>query len=176
MLLFGQVSDHVVQLVLTAVNSATLVVLLWYSLETRRLRVAAQEQLEALAKPCLTLSADLRQPDDAILSMYEAVGNTIARSNEGNFAVQNIGSGIALNVRYVFNQLDTNGRKTSDDQRYLQSVAPGQPVRMPEPINAFQGSYAVVFNFESIGGKAYRSTVQLTNRVLTAFKFESIRP
>ncbi len=93
----------------------------------------------------------LRNESDAILSRNNAVGNTVVRSDQGNFIVQNIRNGVALNVLYTFNSLD--GRKTSKDPSYLLNVLPGQPVTLPEPINAFPGDIELTFHFESIGGK-----------------------
>ena len=60
MLTSEPVSDHHIQLGILIVGSLTFVALIWYAVETRRLRLAAQDQLEALAKPCLSLWADLR--------------------------------------------------------------------------------------------------------------------
>ena len=54
---------------------------------------------------------------------------------------------------------------------YLVNVVPGQPVTLPQPINAFPGKFELAFQFESIGGKRYRSTVTVNDYVLTDFRF-----
>ena len=163
------------QLALTAVNTATLLALLWYSFETRRLRIIAQDQLEALAKPCLTLWADLRNQTDAILSMDQAVGNTVIRTNDANFVVQNIGNGAALNIRYVFKALDADSRCPKDSPSYIQALLAGQKAALPEPINAFAGNYQLILRFEGFGGKAYESAVTLNGHVLVGFRFRPLR-
>jgi hypothetical protein len=89
------------------VGFAALAVLIWYAIETMKLRMAAMEQVESMAKPCLTLWADLRDPTDAILEMHDAVGVMVVRGSDAQFVVQNIGTGIALNVSYYFRSLDT---------------------------------------------------------------------
>jgi hypothetical protein len=168
------VSDNHIQLGILIVASLTLSALIWYALETRRLRIAAQDQLEALAKPCLTLWADLRDPSDAILSMHQAVGNTIIRDEGGRFVVQNIGNGVALNVRYTFRTLDPDGRKPSEEPNYFLNILQSQKTMMPEPVSAFPGSYELCFHFESIGGRVYRSTIRFDQQVLTDFKFDAV--
>jgi uncharacterized membrane protein YsdA (DUF1294 family) len=55
-------SDHAIQLVLMVVNTLTLIVLLVYTWETRKIRKAAWQQVESSAKPCLTLWSKLRDP------------------------------------------------------------------------------------------------------------------
>jgi hypothetical protein len=152
------------------IATLTFLALVWYAIETWRLRIAAQNQLEALAKPCLTLCARLRNASDAMLPSNDAVGNTVVRSDQGNFVVQNIGNGVALNVRSVFKSLDPD-RRTSSEMSYLVNVVPGQPVTLPQPINAFPGKFELAFQFESIGGKRYRSTVTVNDYVLTDFRF-----
>jgi hypothetical protein len=99
-------TDHQIQIAALVVNVAALVALVVYVLETRRIRQAAQDQIEGLAKPCLTLFAKLRDPDEAILEMNGAVGGTVVADNDGNFVVFNIGTGVALNVNYQFRNLD----------------------------------------------------------------------
>jgi len=168
------VTDHDIQFTLIVINSATFIALIWYSFETMRLRRAAQDQLEALAKPCLTLWADLRNQADAILSMNQAVGNTVVRADDANFVVLNIGNGVALNVQYVFRRLDADAQRVRDDPSYLQTVLAGKNVTMPEPVNAYAGNYELIFQFESLGGVSYQSVVTLNGHVLVGFRFKRI--
>src|SRR6266700_4792293 len=99
--------------------------LFWYVIETRQMREAAQQQVEAsqeliraataqvegMSKPCLTLWAELRNSADAALERYNVAGTVIAASDDGNFVVQNIGNGNALNVRYEFTNPDDSANR-----------------------------------------------------------------
>jgi hypothetical protein len=153
------------------VGFAALAVLIWYAIETMKLRMAAMEQVESMAKPCLTLWADLRDPTDAILEMHDAVGVMVVRGSDAQFVVQNIGTGIALNVSYYFRSLDTPQRPGTP--HYLFYVLRDQKIKLPEPMNAtpYAGNCEAVFRFQSIGGKRYQSTITMNNRVLTQFAF-----
>jgi hypothetical protein len=157
------------------VGLGALAVLIWYAIETMKLRKAAMEQVESMAKPCLTLWAKLRDPADAILDMHGAVGAMVVRGSDAQFVVQNIGTGIALNVSYQFKTLDAPQRP--DQPRYLFYVLLGQPVQIPETLNAspYAGNSEVIFRFQSIGGKWYQSTVTMNNRVLTKFEFHPLK-
>jgi hypothetical protein len=150
-------------------------VLIWYALETMKLRKAAMEQVESMAKPCLTLRAKLRNAADAILDMDDAVGAMVVRGEDAQFVVQNIGTGIALNVSYQFRSLDTPERP--DHPRYLFYVLLGQPVQLPETLNAspYVGNCEALFRFQSISGRWYQSTVTMSRHVLTKFDFRPIK-
>jgi len=164
-----------IQVVNCIVAVVALFVLIRYTAETRRIRESAQEQVESMAKPCLTLWAKLRDPTDAILDMHDAVGAMVVRGSDAQFVVQNIGAGIPLNVCYYFRAPDTAERP--EKPGYLFYVLLGQPVQLPEPLNAtpYAGNCEVVFRFQSIGGRWYQSTVTMNNRVLTKFAFEAIK-
>ena len=52
---------------------------------------------------------ELRDGADAILEMNGAVGNIIARPDQGSFIIaEDLGNGAALNVRYRFSRPDDN--------------------------------------------------------------------
>lgn len=74
--------------------------LIWYCIETRRIRIAATGQLEALHKPCLTFVATLREQTDAVLDMGDARGTLILDFDSGSAMFINIGNGPAVNVEY----------------------------------------------------------------------------
>ena len=139
-----------------------------------KLRKAAMEQVEGMAKPCLALRAKLRNAADAILDMDDAVGAMVVRGEDAQFVVQNIGTGIALNVSYQLRNLDAPQRP--DHPRYLSYVLLGQPVQLPETLNAspYIGNCEAVFSFQSISGRWYRSTVTMNRHVLTKFDFRLI--
>ena len=100
----------------------------------------------------------------------------MASGDDGNFVVQNIGTGVALNVIYHFGNLDSPSARRRD-RSYFVNVLQGQKIRMPEPMNAsmFSGNCEVVFCFESIGGGHCQSTVTMNNHVLTAFEIKAIK-
>ncbi len=62
------------------------------------------EQVEGLSKPCLTLWSDLRNQKDAMFENGGAIGSTKARDDQGDFVVQNIGNGFAMNITIDFRQ------------------------------------------------------------------------
>lgn len=158
------------------VGVLTLGVLFWYAWLTMKLKNAATEQVEAMAKPCLTIWAKLRSPVEAIQNIHGAVGGTVVRTDDGTFVAENIGTGVALNVTYRFNNLDAPDRNRLQEKSYLLNVLPRQRIAMPEPVNAsrYSGNCEVIFSFESIGGRHYQSTVTLNNKVLTAFRLKAV--
>jgi hypothetical protein len=168
-------SDYAIQIVLMVVNTLTLIVLLVYTWETRRIRKAAWQQAESAAKPCLTLWSKLRDPSEAILETDGAVGNTKARGDDATFVVHNIGTGVALNVNYFFRSLES-GRAADPSKRYFVSVLAGQKIAMPEPMNtsSYCGECELVFQFESIGGIKYQSLIRMNHHVLTQFDFRAL--
>jgi hypothetical protein len=103
------------------------------------------------------------------------VGAMVVRGSDAQFVVQNIGTGIALNISYYFRTLDTN--QHPEKPGYLFYVLQGQPIQLPEPLNAtpYAGNCEVVFRFQSIGGRWYQSTTTINNRVLTKFTFETVK-
>jgi hypothetical protein len=176
-----------IQVSLLIVQILGLLALIWYVYETFKLRKAAQrqveisqglieaamDQVEGLSKPCLTLCGELRDDMDTIVGMHGAVGRTTARADQGHFIVQNIGNGVALNVRYRFNPVgESDGRSRSNTSGYLQNVLAGQRISMAELVTAFNGDYEVSFLYQSIGGRQYLSVVTMNSRVLTGFEFE----
>jgi len=168
----------------------TLVVIAWYTYETKKIRKAAQDQVtasqellraandqaEGVAKPCITLWSDLRNPTDTLLNMHQAVGGTIVRDNRGDYVIVNIGNGLALNVEYVFNVVHESGPIKEIARSYLQSVAPNQMITLALPINAHVGDHHFVFRFQSLGGRWYESAVRVKSKVLTDLAFRPMPP
>jgi|SRR5579859_327336 len=169
------------------VQSLAFIGLIWYAIETMKIRLAAQRQVEAsldlvkaataqvegMSKPCLTLWGDLRDGNDVILEMHRAAGNIVARADQGSYVVQNIGNGVALNVRYRFTRPNTPDRPR--DMRYVPNIFPTMKVTLVETLGGYNTEHAVAFDYESIGGRRYRTTIQLNHHVITAFVFEEVR-
>jgi len=135
-------------------------VLIWYAFETMKLRRVAMEQVESMAKPCLTLSAELRDQADAILDTGGAVGNMVIKSNDAQFLVQNVGTGMR-----------------PDNPRYLFYMLVNQRVQLPEPINAspYVGNCEAVFRYQSVSGRWYQSIVTMDNHVRAKFDFRPLK-
>ncbi len=166
--------------------------LVWYCLETWKLRkasdeqvkasqrliTAAMDQVEGLAKPCLTLTSALRDFADANMGLG-VMGNTVAAGNIGDdFFVQNIGNGVALNVMFdIIYQGEYPQNFPQRKQRYLQNVLAGEKVDMLVPMNAYRsGEFIVLFHYQSIGGRGYESRITMNGHVLTDFRFGQLDP
>jgi hypothetical protein len=169
------------------VQALALVGLVWYTFETYRLRKsserqveisqdlinAAMAQVEGLSKPCLILLPDLRDGADTILEMHGAVGSTRVGRDQGRFVVRNIGNGVALNVSYRMERLEG---ALPVETRYIHTVPATEKVTMIETLNHYDREVLVVFEYESIGKRRYRSTIDMNHHVLTKFRFMELDP
>ena len=169
-------SDHSIQLYTLIVQALALFGLVWYAIETLRLRKAAQEQVEAsnnqvegLSKPCLTFVGDYREGADTILAMHDATGNIIAARYNGNYLITNMGSGVALNIRYQFTRPNL-----PTEPRYIPHLAATGRASLVEPYAAYNAEHQVTFDYESVGGRKYRTTINLNHHVITSFHFEQL--
>lgn len=186
------VSDHHIQLLMLVVQALAFGGLVIYCLETWKLRkasetqvkvsqdliTAATDQVEGLAKPCLTLESDLRDASDAIMGIG-VVGNTVAAGKTGDdFFVRNIGNGVALNVTFdIIYTGEYPDRFPKRKGRYLQNVLAGEKVNMLTPMNPYRsGEFIVLFHYQSIGGRAYESKITMNGFVLTDFRFGQLLP
>lgn len=129
-----------------ALQCVALGVLVWYALETLRIRKASQEQAEAVQRPCLTLATAARGYEDAVLDMGGAVGGMIVGSHEGNVALWNVGSGPAINARYRFKPIDPpHAANVACSNGYLQIVLARETFVMPVARKGLQNlQYEVV--------------------------------
>jgi hypothetical protein len=168
------------------VQGLALIGLTIYCFETYRMRRAAQaqievshrllqvslDQVEGLSKPCITFWAQLREGGDVIMEMHGASGNLIARPDGGSYVVNNLGSGLALNVRYYFTR---NGGDQNRSWRYIPTIPATAKVALVETLGFYNGEHEAAFEYGSIGGRNYRSTITLNHHVITSFRFEEIR-
>lgn len=176
-------SDHSIQLTMLVVQMLGVIGLGIYCLETCKIRKASQaqvgasqkliraalDQVEGSLKPCVAFVATLRDAADAILEMDEAVGNLVVQADQGSYVIQNIGTGAALNLRYFFSRPNVDRH-----WRYLPAVLAGQRVSLIESLNLFNDEHVATFEYESIGSRTYRSTINLNHHVITAFQFEEV--
>jgi hypothetical protein len=101
----------------------------------------------------------------------DAVGSLEIDDIDVNFLMQNIGTGVALNVTYFF-RVDSKPHR----ERYAPIVRAGARQQLPEvtTVNHYSGKYEVVFNYESISGRKYQSIVSLNKRIMTRFDFKAL--
>jgi len=125
-----------------------------------------------MSKPCLALLGELRDGTDAILDMHGAVGNIVARADGGSYVVINMGNGVALNVRYRFTR--ANDIPVPREQRYVPNIFPTAKVTLVETLGGYSAEHDVTFDYESIGGRKYRTTIHLNHHVITSFSFAEV--
>jgi hypothetical protein len=167
-------SDHCIQLLALAVQTLALIGLGIYCIETYKIRKASIGQIESQANPCITFWAQLRDGADAILAMHGATGNLVAQPDGGSYVIQNLGNGLALNLRYRITrnipELEVNQR----EWRYIPTIAATARATLVETLGGYNMEHEATFEYESIGGRNYRSTIALNHHVITSFKFEEI--
>jgi hypothetical protein len=130
------------------------------------------DQVEGASKPSIAFAARLRDATDVILEMDRAVGNLIVQPDQGNYVIHNIGNGAALNLRYFI----TRNEVAEPRWRYLPALLAGQSATLVETLGGYNAEHAATFEYESLGARRYRSTITLNHHVITAFKFEEIKP
>jgi hypothetical protein len=104
----------------------------------------------------------------------EPLGNVVARPDGGSYVVQNIGNGVALNVRYRFTR-PNNDPSNSRDPRYVPNIVPTAKVALTETLSHYDARHEATFDYESLGGRKYRTTIQLNHHVITSSHFEEIK-
>jgi hypothetical protein len=115
----------------------------------------------------------LRDGADAILEMHGATGNLVARPDGGSYVIHNVGNGLALNLRYYITRNDPQLDAPANRRwRYIPTVPATAHVALVETVGGYGGEHEATFEYQSIGGRTYRSTVKLNHRVITSFKFE----
>lgn len=122
---------YIAGIVSAGVATIGLIVLALYAYDTRQLRVATNEQVEATIKPCVVLGPEL--------------GND---SNGAPLFIRNVGVGVALNVRW---------RYTDDDHPWQEfpALGPGESLRVSFLIRDVINNGAVECEFESLSGTRY---------------------
>jgi len=149
--------------------------LVWYSIETWKIRITSQAQLEALHAPCMTFKATPRDEGEAILEMNEARGAMVFDFIAGSAVLMNIGTGPAVNISYVFTPLDEgNIMQTDGYVPFLPAHASASiPVSRTSLVNS---NYSCVILYESLSQTHYSTTVTIRNLVLTPpLRFETAR-
>ena len=150
-----------------------LFVLILYARDTRKIRQASQEQVESLQKPCLMLKTSLRDFNDAVLEVGGNVGGTILAFHEGNAVLENIGSGLAINVLYEMQPIEAPpDQNVARPNGYLQSIPPNTNLELPIPRGTFQTrSYEFTTTYESLSGRRYQTKIGIDDLVVSSSDF-----
>jgi len=171
------------------VSIATLGVLIWYTIETFKLRKsaeaqiklsgdmlrAASDQAEGTSKPCMTIRQTLRDASQTLLHMDDAVGGVVIDDESGKYVAINVGNGLALNVSYFFKyRREANDPWTKVTGSYLPNVLPNQKIMIALMVNAHAGDHQITFLFQSLGGRWYESTLLIRSRVIIDFGFQQL--
>jgi len=162
------------------VSAVTLGFLIWYAIETWKLRKtadkqivvshdllrAANDQAEAASKPYITIRQKLRDATHTLLDMDGALGGSVVKDEGGQYVAVNVGNGIALNVSYFFKiRKDEDQPWKKIAQSYLQTVQLDQPAQLALMLNAYPGDHQITFLFQSLGGRWYESVIVIRSRV-----------
>jgi hypothetical protein len=173
--------DHSVQLLMLVIQTLALIGLTIYCIETYRMRTAAQkqlrnsmDQLESYSKPCVTFWSELRRGEDVILQMHGASGNLVARPDGGSYVIHNLGNGLELNLRYYITGNNPRLDQDPNRWRYIPTVPATARVTLIETLGYFNQQHEATFEYSSIGGRRYRSTITLDHHVITSYRFEEI--
>jgi hypothetical protein len=125
--------SYVAQIVTSVIGILGFGALVFYAVDTRRMRIAAQEQVEASIIPCVLITADPQK-----------------LGTEGAIRIENIGAGPALNIRWAFwKDLTWNSLPALEAKKSRSA-----PFLLKEILN---NDKAVVCEFESLSGTKYRT-------------------
>jgi hypothetical protein len=153
------------------VSLLTLGGLVWYVCETRRIRLASQQQLEALRRPCLVVCARLRDPNDAIMRPDSPL--LVVAPHEGLVALMNIGTGPAFNATYQLIPLDEGVRHPSS--HHLVHVLNHEANPVPVPIQTVSnGNWTIRLTYESISKTLYETKTTIESGVLIGVQHRQI--
>jgi hypothetical protein len=171
------------------VSASTLGVLVWYAIETFKLRKAAEgqitvsrnllraanDQAEGASKPYITIRAKLRDTSRTLIAKDGAVGGSVVFDETGHYQAVNVGNGIALNVAYFFKARPDSDRPWEKKaQSYLQTLQLDQPAQLALLINAYPGDHEITFLFQSLGGRWYESIIRIESKVPTDSRFRQL--
>lgn len=113
-----------------------LIGLVVYACDTRKLRVAAQKQLESTIRPCVLLMEDADQPRD-----FE----------RAHLIIKNVGAGVGLNIRWRYRKIAHSGWIGCP------ALAPGDYIRPPVHSKDVRDGEGIDCQFSSLSGTEYRS-------------------
>lgn len=129
---------YIAGIVSTLIALLALVGLTVYALDTRKLRIAGQQQLEATIRPCVLLMEDAD-----VLRDFE----------HGNLILKNVGAGVALNVRWRYQRTKNSGWIGCPALASSDCIRP-----QVHPRDVLDGG-GVEIEFSSLSDTRYRATV-----------------
>jgi hypothetical protein len=139
--------------------------LVWYCIETKRIRITSAAQLEALQTPCVTFHATPRDGADAVLEMDGARGAMILNFTAGDAVFVNMGNGPAVNIEYSLVPLDGSRAQPGG---YVSAIPPGVRASVPISRGAIAGHrYQCAIQYDSLSHIRYETKLVVHNRVLT---------
>jgi len=156
------------------------VALVVYAVFTRKIWRAADEQAEALQKPCVTLATARRNDDEATLSDDEGSREVGIFKPDGWVAVRNIGSGPALNVHWYFEPVNPppgQNVPTQDGEIPHLSREISRVRRMQIPMHGSEVKFRNYYfraTYESLSGALYETRIRLQEGVLNRISFRSV--
>jgi hypothetical protein len=156
--------------------------LVWYTVETRRIRrtsqrqiALSQDQVEATLRPCVSLSKTSRSFEDVVLALNDTDSAVVVLCPEGVVQIENIGVGPAINIRYDFRPADHHESTHANPKGYVAGISQDGNFRIPVARGLLQGHlYECVFDYESVSHRRYRTRVRLDNLVITEMRFDVI--
>jgi hypothetical protein len=148
--------------------------LVWYTIETRRIRKTSQEQVEATLRPCVSLSTTARDFQEAVLGMDEADSAVVLRCPQGMVQIENIGVGPAFNIRYEFRPLHPELTQ-AHPVGYVAGISKDGTFLIPVARTLLAGhDFECLLDYQSVNHRNYRTAVTLINLAITAMRFEAV--
>ncbi|MGA3055897.1 MAG: hypothetical protein ABSD63_16955 [Candidatus Korobacteraceae bacterium] len=132
---------RVAEIVLAVVNSMTLIVLIKYAIDNNTIAKNSTRQLENSRMPFVAL---VMKKDD---------------ERNSNWAIKNQGVGAAINI-YCTRYLAENMPAI---MQCLTPLAPGEDYSLPRQSDHLMTTGGFKVEYESLGGKRYRTTVSWAN-------------
>ena len=161
--------------IILTIQGCALLGLVYYAIETFKIRRAAQAQVEAALRPCVVISSAPRPLDDTLMEMDQTDSTAIVSCRDGLVQIQNIGVAPAFNIRYQFTAVDKIGNYLNFTG-YVAGIAKDGQVSIPVFLTLIQGhDFHCLLSFESASGHRYSSRATLRNLVITNVRFDSER-
>ncbi|MGH9365814.1 MAG: hypothetical protein ACRD1B_11210 [Thermoanaerobaculia bacterium] len=152
-----------------AISFLTLVVLLFtlrrlaaYVRETKGLKLASIEQVEALQKPCLVVETLPESNPAQVEKLADEQGRTAPR-----IQLRNVGTGVALKIEY---EIETEGKKLHG--RSCSYLEPGTTHSTEIPRWRLGEKALVTIDYDSMSETSYRTVTTIKGRdTFEGFRF-----
>jgi hypothetical protein len=166
------------------IQALLLAFLVWYTIETWKIRKTSQkqveisqkqiqasqdqvrvsqEQIETSQKPCLMLEAEDRIPGDIDLKKGGFEGAQYVPDQNGAVRLTNVGFGPAFNVEYNFLREDPQTSSKRPTGNLIQ-IIPQEFRKIPVAQGLIAiGKWRLTLNYESFSGRKYETVITLDN-------------